>query len=328
MRPRITDEAVARARAVPVEDEIDRRGIKLTGRGAERVGPCPVCGGTDRFSINIRKQVFNCRGAGGGDVIALVRHIDGCTFPEAVETLAGEERRDSYDPLRAMAERVRAHLRRLEEKAGEEARGRRALEISVEALHPRGTAVEAYFACRRLTLPDEAAGEAIRFHPACPFGRARVPAIVALVRDVQSNEPKAIHRTALDTEGRKAWVDGNDRRLLGPASGGAVKLTPDEDITLCLGVGEGIESTLSLRLAREFGASPVWALLSAGQVRVFPALAGIETLWIAVDHDSEGVSAANSAARTWHRAGREVFLIKPHTADTDLNDIIRRNPDA
>jgi hypothetical protein len=29
------------------------------------VGPCPSCGGNDRFSINVRKQAFNCRSCGG-----------------------------------------------------------------------------------------------------------------------------------------------------------------------------------------------------------------------------------------------------------------------
>jgi hypothetical protein len=48
------------ARAVRIEDEIARRGIKLRGR-VDRCGPCPMCGGTDRFAINTRKQVFNCR---------------------------------------------------------------------------------------------------------------------------------------------------------------------------------------------------------------------------------------------------------------------------
>ena len=31
----------------------------------EFAGPCPHCGGTDRFSINTKDQVFNCRGAEG-----------------------------------------------------------------------------------------------------------------------------------------------------------------------------------------------------------------------------------------------------------------------
>jgi DNA primase len=68
-----------------IEDEIARRGIKLSGRGHEHCGPCPVCGGTDRFSINTKKQVFYCRVCNvGGDVIALVQHIDGCDFKTAI----------------------------------------------------------------------------------------------------------------------------------------------------------------------------------------------------------------------------------------------------
>lgn len=73
---------IARARAVPIQREIERRDIKLRGT-VDRCGPCPKCGGEDRFSINIRKQCWNCRGFGGGDVIALVQHLDGVDFVAA-----------------------------------------------------------------------------------------------------------------------------------------------------------------------------------------------------------------------------------------------------
>jgi hypothetical protein len=81
---------VEHARSTRIEDELARRGVSLRGRGGERCGPCPRCGGDDRFSINAKKQVWNCRGCatGGGDV-ALVQHIDGLDFMEAVATLAG-----------------------------------------------------------------------------------------------------------------------------------------------------------------------------------------------------------------------------------------------
>jgi phage/plasmid primase-like uncharacterized protein len=79
---------IADARGVRIEHEIQRRGIHLSGR-IDRCGPCPVCGGRDRFSINIRKQVFHCRPCSGGDVIALVQHLDGCGFLAAVQSLAG-----------------------------------------------------------------------------------------------------------------------------------------------------------------------------------------------------------------------------------------------
>ena len=82
---------VARARAVPIEAEIERRGVKLRREGLEHVGPCPKCGGTDRFSINTKKGLWNCRKCSvGGDVIQLVKHLDGVDFNAACAALAGE----------------------------------------------------------------------------------------------------------------------------------------------------------------------------------------------------------------------------------------------
>jgi putative DNA primase/helicase len=251
-------------------------------------------------------------------VIDLVIHLDGCTFADAVTALTGGAIATARSPLDRMA----ARQRRAEQEADEARRAAEALAIWAEAQHPAGTPVEAYLNHRGLDLPDEAAGEAIRFHPRCPFKGQRTPCTVALVRDIVTNEPKAIHRTALTTDGRKSEIDGVSRLSLGPVGGGAVKLTPDEDVTLCLGVGEGIETTLSLRLAPEFGVSPVWSLLSAGQIAAFPAVAGIETLWIAVDHDCAGVAAARTLAERWRKARREVFLVKPRIERADLNDLV------
>ncbi|KPL55473.1 hypothetical protein ABB55_27230 [Prosthecomicrobium hirschii] len=146
--------------------------------------------------------------------------------------------------------------------------------------------------------------------------------MVALVRDVLTDRPMAIHRTAIDKNGKKlSHLGANGRLALGPCSGGAVKLTPDAEVTLCLGVGEGIESTLSLRYVPEFGRSPVWALLNAGQVEAFPVIPGIEALWFAVDHDEAGIRASQRTAARWSAAGRESYLIAPTTAGADLNDM-------
>jgi hypothetical protein len=84
------DALIEQARNVPIEDIVARHGIKLRRSGQEHVGPCPKCGGTDRFSINPKKGVFNCRGCQrGGDVIELVEFLDGVDFPHAIETLTG-----------------------------------------------------------------------------------------------------------------------------------------------------------------------------------------------------------------------------------------------
>jgi hypothetical protein len=95
---------IERARDVRIEDELSRRGIKLRGR-ADRCGPCPRCGGDDRFSVHIGDQVFNCRmcGGGGGGAIDLVMFLDGSGFKEAVATLGG---REPQIPPPALADRT------------------------------------------------------------------------------------------------------------------------------------------------------------------------------------------------------------------------------
>src|SRR5262249_50214508 len=149
-----------------------------------------------------------------------------------------------------------------------------ALAIWNEAIDAHGTPVEHYLASRHLSLPLGA--EALRFHPACLFSSTRKPAMVALVRNIESNEPQAIHRTALDRGGKMS---------LGPISGGAIKLAPVEDVTIALGIAEGIETALSMQRLPEWFGSPVWSVISASGIAKFPLLAGIETLAIAADND-------------------------------------------
>jgi hypothetical protein len=93
MRSAAWEAWVAKARSVRIEDECSQRGIVFNGKAGktERCGPCPKCGGEDRFAVNTKKKVFNCRGCGArGDSIALVQFLDDCDFAQACETLTGE----------------------------------------------------------------------------------------------------------------------------------------------------------------------------------------------------------------------------------------------
>src|SRR5262245_57872445 len=88
------DDWIDRARLVKVEAVLAERGVlkSLKGRNGKLAGPCPICGGHDRFGVDLRRGLFNCRACqrGGGDAIELVRFIEGCDFLTAVEILAGE----------------------------------------------------------------------------------------------------------------------------------------------------------------------------------------------------------------------------------------------
>jgi putative DNA primase/helicase len=191
-----------------------------------------------------------------------------------------------------------------------------ALHLWNEAHDPRDTPGSAYLASRGLTLSDDVAGEVIRFHPKLKLEGARVGAVLALFRDVASNEPCGIHRTFLDGEGRKL-----DRKVLGRARCAAIKLDADEGVTLGLHIGEGLETCLAARLA---GFRPVWALGSASGIAAFPVLAGVEAITVLGEVNDGGANhrAAQACAARWIEAGQEAFIVAP-LSGADLNEVWR-----
>ena len=194
-----------------------------------------------------------------------------------------------------------------------------ALSLWQEGRKIGGTAAETYLAGRNIALYQEAyAGHALRFHPACPFRlesseTIRLPALVGLMRDIETNEATGIHRTALQPDGRgKASVRGlgNPKRMLGGARNAAVKLSPDENVHHGLHIAEGIETALAIIA---LGFRPMWACLSAGGIARFPVLGGIDALTIFADQDENetGQRAAAECGQRWHDADREARIIAP-----------------
>jgi hypothetical protein len=175
------------------------------------------------------------------------------------------------------------------------------LQLWSETIAAPGTLAEKYLKSRHLSLPDRHEG-VLRFHPNCPFGKGtRYPCMVALYRDIKTNEPKAVHRTALTPDGKKI-----DRKALGPKAGCAIKLSADEDVAEGLTIGEGIETALAGMM---LNFRPAWALGDAGALARFPVLSGIECLTILVDNDASGTgqTSAIECSRRWTCMGCEVF---------------------
>jgi hypothetical protein len=300
------------AKSVRVEDEIARRGgLGLKRMGAELIGACPVCGGRDRFAVSIRKQIFLCRGCGrSGDVIAMTQHIDRCDFKTAVQTLAGDDPRPIATAVKPVV---------LQETESDAQKTARALRIwNDEASEVNDTLGEQYLRRRGLDLPED--DEALRFCYACPFNGTHYPALVALFRDIHSNEPRAIHRIAITSGG--ALIA---KRMLGRVGGCAVKLDADTDVGQGLVIGEGVETCLA---ARMLGLKPCWALGSAGAIRSFPLLGGVDCLTILVDNDppdkngrQAGQEAAAECSERWTSGGREVRRIVPRRQGADMADL-------
>jgi hypothetical protein len=185
----------------------------------------------------------------------------------------------------------------------------RAMTLWRESISPWNTLVTRYLASRRLTLPDSC--DAIRFHPACPYRvddrTMRLPTMLGLMRDIITDEPCGIHRTALKPDGsvKAVMPDGSSpKKMLGRAKGAAIKIDSGEAVTFGLHIAEGIESALA---ARRLGYGPIWALGSAGAIASF-ALPGLDALTIVTDDDIAGRRAAETCAGRSEAAGVEALI--------------------
>lgn len=195
-----------------------------------------------------------------------------------------------------------------------------ALKLVAQALPPEGTAVETYLRTRGCDFASITPGEVL-FHPACRFGPHVSPAMIGVMRDIQTREIVGVHRTALrdDGRGKRTFSDGtNAKMMLGRARGAAIKLQPRAEV---MGVAEGIETALSAQLL--FGI-PTWSLMSAREVELFPVLPAVTHLTIFADNDAPGHKAATQCARRWGDARRRGVTHIPAYLGNDWNDELLR----
>jgi CHC2 zinc finger len=274
------------ARAANVLEVAQLVGAHLKRGGAnEWIGPCPLCGGTDRFSVNVQKRVFNCRGAEGGDVIKMVMHIEGRDFLAAVERITGTVRPDrSRDETLEERERrerayeqrqVKCERREEEEQRAETARAKRdeqAIDEVIDRAVPlQGTHGEAYLRARKLNPPRRLCGD-LRFVSELdywgqgngspePIHLATLPALVAIIRD-PAGAVIGISQTFLDPEEPKKWQPtgshhNSQKKIRGRKQGGMIHLGPPEET---IAIAEGWENALAWY---QLGLGPEEVMLAA-----------------------------------------------------------------
>ncbi|MGL3108898.1 DUF7146 domain-containing protein [Bradyrhizobium sp. BR 1432] len=286
----IHDIWIETARAVRTASVLWERGIikSLKGRSGQLAGPCPNCGGRDRFGVDLRRGLFNCRGCGvgGGDAIALVQFLDGCGFLRAVETLAGpppDGRTETDDERRAREQQALERRERLERERVER-EAREAEELRQQHEKARwlwaqrqpigGTIAERYL--------REVRGIICPLPPTLAFLPPRKPehhpamiAAFALPDEVEPGllgEPRgvaSVHLTLLKPDGTgKADVDKPKKVVASPGNLPIVLAPPNE--LLGVAITEGIEDGLTAHQATGLGA---WA---AGNATFMPKL--VETV--------------------------------------------------
>lgn len=269
-------------------------------------GPCPICGGRDRFRYDDKdgSGSYYCNQCGAGAGITLLMRLHKWDFPTAcqrVDEIIGRTRRNPVAPKADNAAKRKADIERILKEAAKP-------EIAREYLAGRGLS----------TFPP-----ILRGHPALPHvdeDNRRTGSFPCVVAPIAGPDGKlqSAHRIYLaDVKPKK--------KLMAPVetvSGAAARLFPVGDT---LGISEGIETAIA---AHELFKVPVWAAITATGIEQFVPPQGIKRLVIFADNDAN-FQGQKSAFALAHRLSvardRTIAPIEvqvPPKADTDWLDVL------
>ncbi|MBL1262457.1 DUF7146 domain-containing protein [Methylomicrobium sp. RS1] len=251
-------------------------------------GPCPICGGKDRFRFDDKggKGSYYCSGCGAGDGFDLLQKLNGWTFAEAakrVEEIIGHCRatptaQDDTSKNEARLKRIHAGLRRI---SHDDPVGQYLLNRGITILPKQDVYFHSgvdYFA---------------RNDNGKPVKVGTFPAMVAIFRNL-AGATCTFHITYLTPDGQK--IAGHPAKKILPAIqpllGGAIRLG---GIAPQIGIAEGIESTLA---AMQDYQIPCWAAGNANLLEQVLVLEPVKSVVIFADEDTSftGQKAAYTLA--------------------------------
>jgi len=270
-------------------------------------GPCPLCGGRDRYRFDDKdgSGSYYCNRCGAGVGLILIRKLKGWdhkTACDEVDRIIGRGPAPSAQaspPTNAAKERAR-RIARIEQRLA-------------EANEPR--VVDAFLHKRRITVTSTA----LRGHPACPYFDddrkfvGNYPAVVAPILAADGSlESAALIYSAAAPKPRKKFMP-----VVNTINGGAVRLHDPVDR---IGVAEGIATAMA---ATQLFGVPTWAALSDSGMKAWSPPPGIERVTIFADHDKS--HAGQVAAYTLAQRLNLVVAVEvrmPHVIGTDFADLL------
>lgn len=302
-------------------------------------GPCPGCGGTDRFRFDDQDGhgSFICSNGGGdpvaGDGFHLLEHVHDWTPQQVLKAVAEALglALDSPPASRPSPPRPPTPIVKVldpDELQRRKTKLNAVWGASYQLDHPQAEPARHYLIERGLAdivrdLPND-----VRLHPRLTYWQSTssgsyeeggdFPALVGLVRNPQG-QPISLHRTWLTLGGdRKADVSEPKKLMTGVASitGAAIRLYAADHR---LAIAEGIETALSIRAALPDW--PVWSAINSHGMKKLILPASIIEVLICADHDSAGLKAAQTLADRLANSDKAVRLIVPEHGD--FNDVLK-----
>jgi len=300
---RTTDAAKGRWRGILMHLGIPGEALR------DKHGPCPLCGGTDRFRFDNKdgRGTYICNGCGAGDGMKLAMAFTGKPFADVaaqIDAILGNVKPDAAARAGMTDDQRRTALRAVWSQA--------------RPVQP-GDTVDRYLATRgvsELVYPSS-----LRFGPALRDGEGGIrPCMVALV-GVQGEKPVSLHRTFLKADGTgKAEMAAPRKMMPGEVPDGACVQLSDWIGHGSIGIAEGIETAMSASALYDI---PVWAALNSAMLAKWVPPDGAEDVTIFADNDPMfgGQAAAYRLAHRLSVKGSSVKVLAPDNPGDDWNDV-------
>jgi len=271
-------------------------------------GPCPMCGGKDRFRFDDKegRGTFYCNSCGPGDGFDLLMKVQGWSFEDAakhIDQIVGTIEPKPFKPTQSEEDK-----RRNLNAVWRASQAQQALLTYLESRRLPSRILEGVKTMRGSTrLWDSKTGQ-------------HHVGVVSLVQNAEGH-PVSLHRIYF--ENGKRW-----KKVMPPVgtiTGAAVRLGEIEDRILC--VAEGIESGLAVRGATK--GLPVWCGISANGMREIKLPDGLRGLHVFADHDGNfvGPAAGMELAHRYKRQNKDavVCVYIPKVCYEDPLDIWQRH---
>lgn len=291
------------------------RGILMTLGVPEKAlkdqhGPCPMCGGKDRFRFDDkdRRGTYICTQCGAGDGMKLAVEYTGRPFKDVaaqIDEMLGNIKPDTAPAKREMTDERRRSILRDTYSATVEVKP--------------GDLVHAYLESRG--LQERIYPKALRFAESLRDGEGGVhPAMVAMVG--VHGQPKfcSMHRTFLRRDGKgKAEITAPRKLMPGELPDGACVMIGDYTPGSPLGIAEGIETAMSASAMFDI---PVWAAINSTLLKKWLPPAGCDDVAVFGDNDEKfgGQSAAYALAHKLGVKGVSVTVSIPRIPGHDWAD--------
>lgn len=279
----------------------------LTGKH----GPCPMCGGKDRFRFDDRggDGTYFCNQCGAGRGVDLVMGVLKIDFMAARKLILDESGHAPVEVARASRPDGEAATK-IVDRIWCAAHPLNGIDAASKYLEQRGLALTVW-------------PKLLRFHPRMSYVHddktvTYHPALVArfVSPDATSSTVQMIYLT---DDGHK--VDLPIVKKFAPVKvpmGGTVRLCPSAET---MGIAEGIETALAAMI---LNGVPVWATLTAGAMVKWEPPQTARNIIVYADADSSftGQASAFALAHRLKVEGYNVDVHVPHEIDVDWNDVL------